>query len=114
MNRLLILGWIIMVFPIKTKVRISWLNYTQDISVYTYASNKVYTTNWDHGPEGDITRTKRDADENNFCEAVLNSTYDARHEVATWVDVDGAGNVFVSCRIWSGSSNPVNVNSLPM
>jgi fibronectin type 3 domain-containing protein len=96
------------------QVQIAWFNYPGGVSVATDASNNVYTANWDYNAGGDITLTKRDAAGNILWEVPYNNTDNTKHEVATWVETDGAGNILVSGTIRSGYSNPVNAASLLM
>jgi hypothetical protein len=103
-----------MVLPAAAQVHVSWFNYPGGVSVATDEVNNVYTANWDYNSGGDITLTKRNETGNILWEVSYNNTDATRHEVATWVDTDGAGNIVVSGTIRSGYSNPVNANSLLM
>ena len=96
------------------QVQVAWFNYPGGVAVATDASNNVYTANWDYNAGGDITLTKRNSAGTILWEVPYNNTDATRHEVATWVDTDGAGNILVSGTIRSGYSNPVNANSLLM
>ncbi len=97
-----------------SQANVDWTNYPGGVSIATDASNNVYTANWDYNPAGDITLTKRDTAGNIIWEVPFNNTDPTRHEVATWVETDGAGNILVAGTIRSGYSNPVNANSLLM
>jgi hypothetical protein len=97
-----------------SQANVDWTNYPGGVSIATDASNNVFTTNWDYNPAGDITLTKRDAKGNIILEVPYNNTDPTRHEVATWVETDCAGNILVAGTIRSGYSNPVNANSLLM
>jgi hypothetical protein len=114
MRKLIYLALILLVIPCKAQVQVSWFNYPGGVSVATDASNNVYTANWDYNAGGDITLTKRDAAGKILWEVPYNNTDLTRHEVATWVETDGAGNILVSGTIRSGYSNPVNAASLLM
>jgi hypothetical protein len=114
MRKLICLAFIILAIPCQGQVLVSWFNYPGGVSVATDAYNNVYTANWDYNAGGDITLTKRDAAGNIIWEVPYNNTDQARHEVATWVETDGAGNILVSGTIRSGFSNPVNAASLLM
>jgi hypothetical protein len=114
MRKLIILALISMVLPATAQVEVSWFNYPGGVSVATDALNNVYTANWDYNPGGDITLTKRNESGNILWEVSYDNTDPTRHEVATWVDTDCAGNIVVSGTIRSGYSNPVNANSLLM
>ncbi len=107
---------LLMLGPIPTfsQVQLTWFNYPGGVSVATDASDNVYTANWDYNSGGDITLTKRNAAGQILWEAPYNNTDLTRHEVATWVETDGSGNILVSGTIRSGYSNPVNANSLLM
>ena len=98
----------------RAQVTVEWANYPGGVSVAIDASNNVYTANCDFNPGGDITLTKRDAAGNILWEVPYNNTNTTRHEVATWVETDGAGNILVTGTIRSGISNPVNVNAVLM
>ena len=97
-----------------TQVNVSWSNYPGGVAVATDSYNNVYTANWDYNPAGDITLTKRNQSGSILWNAAYNNTDNTRHEVATWVDTDNAGNILVSGIIRSGYSNPVNAASLLM
>ena len=97
-----------------SQANVDWTNYPGGVSIATDGSNNVYTANWDYNPAGDITLTKRNAAGNIIWEVPYNNTDPTRHEVATWVETDGAGNILVAGTIRSGYSNPVNANSLLM
>jgi len=114
MRKLMILALMSLVLPIKAQVQIAWFNYPGGVSVTTDASSNIYTANWDYNAGGDITLTKRDAAGNILWEVPYNNTDATRHEVATWVETDGMGNILVSGTIRSGYSNPVNAASLLM
>jgi len=114
MKTLLILFLTILSSAMYAQVQLAWYNDPGGVAAATDASNNVYTANWDYNPGGDITLTKRDAAGNILWEVPYNNTDPTRHEVATWVETDGAGNILVSGTIRSGYSNPVNANSLLM
>jgi hypothetical protein len=103
-----------MALTASAQVTVDWANYPGGVSLATDASDNVYTANWEFNPGGDITLTKRDADGTIIWEVPYNNTDPTRHEVATWVETDGSGNILVSGTIRSGISNPVNVNALLM
>lgn len=114
MKKLIISALILIGLVSNAQVQVAWYNYPGGVAVATDASNNVYTANWDYNAGGDITLTKRDASGNILWEVPYNNTDMTRHEVATWVETDGAGNILVSGTIRSGYSNPVNANSLLM
>lgn len=97
-----------------SQVTVSWFNYPGGVAVARDAVNNVYTANWDYNAGGDITLTKRDVAGNIIWEVPYNNTDLTRHEVATWVAADNAGNILVSGIIRSGFSNPVNAASILM
>jgi hypothetical protein len=96
------------------QVTVNWVNYPGGVAVATNASNNVYTANWDYNAAGDITLTKRNINGNIIWEVAYDNTDPTRHEVATWVATDQAGNILVSGTIRSGYSNPVNAASVLM
>lgn len=98
----------------QAQVTVGWFNYPGGVAVATDQSNNVYTANWDYNPAGDITLTKRNSSGSILWNASFDNTDNARHEVATWVETDNAGNVLVSGTIRSGYSNPVNAASVLM
>jgi fibronectin type 3 domain-containing protein len=114
MRKLVFLALMLLALPCKAQVQLSWFNYPGGVSVATDFSNNVYTANWDYNSGGDITLTKRDAAGNIVWNASYNNNDLTRHEVATWVETDGTGNILVSGTIRSGYSNPVNAASLLM
>lgn len=96
------------------QVTVDWYNYPNGVAVATDNQNNVYTAYWDYNSGGDITLTKRNSSGAVLWNAPYNNTDNTRHEVATWVDVDYAGNIVVSGTIRSGYSNPVNAASVLM
>lgn len=114
MKRVILLAWVLISTFSQAQVTVDWFNYPGGVSIATDANNNVYTANWDYNPAGDITLTKRDATGNILWNASYNNTDNTRHEVATWVETDNAGNILVSGTIRSGYSSPVNAASLLM
>lgn len=96
------------------QVTVDWSNFPGGVSIATDLSNNVYTANWDYNPAGDITLTKRSASGVVLWNANYDNTDMNRHEVATWVAMDNAGNILVSGTIRSGYSNPVDAASVLM
>jgi|GEM_PF-1492312 len=93
---------------------VAWVNYPNAVCVTANDENQVYSAYWDYNPAGDITLTKRSPNGDIIWQTGYDNTDNTRHEVATWVEVDGAGDVLVSGTIRSGYSNPVNAASLLM
>ena len=93
---------------------LAWANEPGGVSVATDAAENVYTARWDYNPAGDIYLAKRSAAGALLWEARYDNVDSTRHEVATWVETDARGDVFVSGTIRSGYSSPVNANSLLM
>lgn len=98
----------------NAQVTVDWSNFPGGVAVATDLSNNVYTANWDYNPAGDITLTKRNSIGNVLWNASYDNTDNTRHEVATWVETDNAGNILVSGTIRSGFSSPVNAASVLM
>jgi hypothetical protein len=92
----------------------AWYQSPGGVAVAIDAAENVYTARWDYNPAGDIYLAKRDLNGSLLWEVRYDNTDNTRHEVATWVETDPSGNVFVSGTIRSGYSNPVNANSLLM
>jgi hypothetical protein len=92
----------------------AWSNEPGGVAVARDAADQVYTARWDYAPAGDIHVAKRRADGALLWEVRHDNLDTTRHEVATFVATDGAGNVFVSGTIRSGYSNPVNAASVLM
>lgn len=95
-------------------VTIAWSNEPGGVAVAVDASDNVLTARWDYNPAGDIYVAKRDAAGTLLWEVRYDNIDNTRHEVATWVGTDRAGNVLVSGTIRSGYSSPVNANSVLM
>ncbi|MBK7174930.1 MAG: hypothetical protein IPH84_17275 [Bacteroidales bacterium] len=93
---------------------VSWIQYTEGISIATDMNNNVYTVNYEYNPGGDIHLTKRNADGVFQWESVYDNTDPVLFESSTWVETDHAGNVIVTGTINSGYSNPVKANSIVM
>lgn len=98
----------------KAQITVDWSSFPGGVSIATDTMNNVYTANWDYNPAGDITLTKRNAVGNILWETAYNNNDNTQHEVATWVEIDNAGDVIVSGTIRSGFSNPVNAASVLM
>lgn len=98
----------------QAQVTVDWFNYPGGVSIAADVSNNIYTANWDYNPAGDITLTRRNAAGTILWNVFFDNTDNTRHEVATWVETDNAGDVLVSGTIRSGYSNPVNAASLLM
>jgi outer membrane protein assembly factor BamB len=92
----------------------AWRNEPSGVAVARDASDNVFTARWDFNPAGDIYVAKRDPAGALLWEARFDNQDSGRHEVATFVAADSAGNVLVSGTIRSGISNPVNAASLLM
>jgi hypothetical protein len=93
---------------------LAWVNEPGGVAVALDAADNVYTARWDYNPAGDIYVAKRDVSGVLQWEVRYDNTDTTRHEVATWVDTDSAGNVLVSGTIRSGFSSPVNAASVLM
>lgn len=98
----------------QAQITVDWYNYPGGVGIATDSVNNVYTANWDYNPGGDITLTKRNSSGTILWNATYDNTDNTRHEVATWVETDHAGNCIVSGTIRSGYSNPVNAASVLM
>lgn len=98
----------------QAQVVVDWFNFPGGVGIAVDLADNSYSANWDYNPAGDITLTKRDAAGTILWEESYDNTDPDRHEVATWVEIDNAGNILVSGTIRSGFSNPVNAASLLM
>jgi len=98
----------------QAQVFVDWFNFPGGVGITRDLSDNSYTANWDFNPGGDITITKRNADGAILWNESYDNTDNTLHEVATWVEIDNAGNIIVSGTIRSGISNPVNAASLLM
>jgi len=92
----------------------AWINEPGGVAVALDAADSVFTARWDFNPAGDIYVAKRNADGTLLWEQRFDNVEPTRHEAATFVAADSAGNVLVSGTIRSGISNPVNAASLLM
>ncbi len=112
---MLFIGGIFMFpFLLSAQVAVDWFNAPGGVSIAVDNTDNVYTANWEYNPGGDITLTKRNASGAILWQTTYDNTNVTRHEVATWVETDHAGNILVSGVIRSGYSNPVNANSVLM
>lgn len=93
---------------------IAWSNEPASVAVARDGADNVFTARWDYNPAGDIYVAKRDADGSVQWEVRFDNEDSDRHEAATFVAADSAGNALVSGTIRSGFSNPVNAASLLM
>jgi uncharacterized repeat protein (TIGR01451 family) len=114
MNRSLVLILALAAGAAAAQVQTSWVNYPGGVSVARDAADNVYTATWDYNPAGDIYIAKRNPAGALLWEVRHDNTDTTRHEVATWVGTDSAGNVWVSGTSRSGYSSPVNASSLLM
>lgn len=92
----------------------AWSNEPGSVAVARDPDDNVFTARWDYNPAGDIYVARRLADGTLMWEERFDNLDGTRHEVATFVAADGAGNLLVSGTIRSGFSNPVNAASLLM
>jgi uncharacterized repeat protein (TIGR01451 family) len=100
--------------PVAAQVELAWSNEPGGVSVARDGADRVYSARWDYNPAGDIWVAQRSPDGTLLWEVRHDNTDTTRHEVATWVAADAAGNVWVSGTIRSGYASPVNANSLLM
>ncbi len=114
MKTKLILTLLLCTSMMQAQVNVDWFNYPGGVGIATDSINNVYTANWDYNPAGDITLIKRNAAGTILWNVSYNNTDNTKHEVATWVEVDRAGDILISGTIRSGYSNPVNAASLLM
>jgi hypothetical protein len=92
----------------------AWSNEPGGVAVARDAADNVFTARWDYNPAGDIYVAKRDAAGAVLWEVPFDNIDTTRHEVASSLAADSAGNVLVSGTIRSGFSSPVNAASLLM
>lgn len=111
---LFLLGALLLPATVPAQPSVAWLNEPGGVSIASDAADNVFTARWDYNPAGDIVVAKRSAAGALLWEVRYDNVDSTRHEVATWVDTDSAGNVLVSGTIRSGYSSPVNANSLLM
>jgi hypothetical protein len=114
MKNKIIIAFMLMASLTKAQITVDWSSFPGGVSIATDTMNNVYTANWDYNPAGDITLTKRNAAGNILWETAYDNMDNTKHEVATWVETDNAGDVLVSGTIRSGFSSPVNAASLLM
>lgn len=92
----------------------AWRNEPGGVAVARDAADNVFTARWDYNPAGDIYVAKRSADGALLWEVRFDNVDSTRHEAATFVAADNAGNVLVSGTIRSGFANPVSAASVLM
>ena len=114
MKNLLLLATLFLCSIAQAQVNVNWFNYPGGVAVAADTADNIYTANWDYNAAGDITLTKRNSSGNILWETAFNNTDNTKHEVATWVATDRAGDIVVSGTIRSGYSNPVNAASVLM
>jgi hypothetical protein len=114
MKNKIIMAFMLMASLTQAQVTVDWSSFPGGVGIATDTLNNVYTANWDYNPAGDITLTKRNAAGNILWETAYDNMDNTKHEVATWVETDNAGDVLVSGTIRSGFSSPVNAASLLM
>ncbi len=114
MKKIFILFAVLSTLCMQAQVSVNWFNYPAGVSIAADDSDNVYTAYWDSNPAGDITLTKRNSAGVILWDAFYDNTDMTRHEVATYVATDYAGNCIVSGTIRSGTSSPVNAASVLM
>lgn len=115
MRKILLIGILLITnATVYSQVYVNWANYPGGVAVAADAMDNAYTASWDYNSAGDITLTRWSNSGTVLWNASFNNTDATRHEVATWLDTDGDGNILVSGTIRSGYSNPVNANSILM
>jgi uncharacterized repeat protein (TIGR01451 family) len=114
MNRLLIAAALCAAGAASAQPVVGWASYPGGVAVAVDAVDNVYTARGEATPGGDIYLAKRSAAGVPLWEVRFDQTDTTKHELATWVDVDRAGNILVSGTVRSGSSSPVNANSILM
>jgi hypothetical protein len=114
MKSKIIMAFVFMASLTQAQVTVNWSSFPGGVGIATDTLNYVYTANWDYNPAGDITLTKRNTAGTIVWETAYNNTDNTLHEVATWVEIDNAGDVLVSGTIRSGFSSPVNAASVLM
>ncbi len=112
-NRLLLAVFLLSAAT-QAQVTIDWYNDPGGVAIAIDSSDNTYTANWDYNPAGDILLTKRNSSGSVLWNASFDNTDQTRHEVATWVETDHAGDILVSGTIRSGFSSPENAASVLM
>jgi hypothetical protein len=114
MRQLLLLTLTAFSLGATAQVQTTWANAPGGVSVARDAADRVFTARWEYNPAGDIWVAKRAPDGTLLWEVRYDNTDTTRHEVATWIATDSAGNALVSGTIRSGYSRPVNAASVLM
>jgi hypothetical protein len=113
MKNKIIIAFMLMASLTQAQVTVDWSSFPGGVSIATDTLNNVYTANWDYNPAGDITLTKTKRCRKTYYGKLHTIIMDnTKHEVATWVETDNAGDVLVSGTIRSGFSSPVNAASV--
>lgn len=92
----------------------AWINEPGGVAVARDAADNVVTARWDYNPAGDIYVARRNAAGTLLWEVRYDNADSTRHEAASWVATDSAGNVLVAGTVRSGYASPVNAASLLM
>lgn len=93
---------------------LTWSVEPRGVAIAADAAENVYTVDGDANPAGDITLTKTAPNGVRLYAVKHDNTDATRHELPSWVDIDGGGGAYVSGTSRSGFSNPVNANALLM
>lgn len=110
----LAMGALLAANPSPAQVSTQWANEPGGVAIARDAHDNLFTARGVYNPGGDIFVAKRNAAGALLWEVSYDNTDSTKHELATWVATDSAGNVVVSGTIKSGFSNPVNANSVVM
>lgn len=98
--------------PGGNRVKVDWTAPTAGVAVGVDAADNVFTAYYAYALGAEISVTKRDARGNPLWEASVDQTDGTKWEKATWLGVDGNGDVVVSGTLMSGYSNPVSAASI--
>lgn len=101
-----------LVAPSAAQVQVDWVAPTAGIAIGVDAADNVFTANYAYALGAEISVTKRDVHGNLLWQASIDQTSTTQWEKATWLGVDGNGDVVVSGTLMSGYSNPVEAASL--
>lgn len=110
---IILCAWTLVV-PAALAQTLTWSVQPRGVAIAADAAENVFTVDWEYAPAGDIVLTKTAPNGVTLFSVRRDNTDSTRHEVATWLDTDSSGGVYVSGTIRSGFSNPVDANALLM
>lgn len=98
--------------PVWAQVQVDWVAPRRGVTIGVDADDNVYTADYTYALGAEIDVVKHDAQGNLLWQASIDQTDPTKWERASWLGVDGNGDVIVCGTLMSGYSNPVEAASV--